>query len=342
MQRILFRFMFFTVAMFTACNTNKKKEQKIASFLSAKEAALLNQLVYKPNLKDTLIKYAPDYEIVYLPEAVNGNFAFIAKNKSTEQYALVIRGSLIEFSNEGFQNFILQDFNIFTMKKWEYADTVKSAYIGQGTSVGFNNLLQLKDAATGLSIKEFIEQKIPANASIVVTGHSLGGNLAYPLAGYLKKELPADKKNRLQLITFGAPAAGNDAFVQDMEEKFPNAERYAIDRDIAPMFPDMDRIEQLSKLIGIDSVLDLGSLKINGVSSDAGDLLNIAGKILKATNIIPEGNKYVQSQKHLRVLSSTLLGPSPDAASVDAMFERAYKFHKVDAYAVLLGGKAIE
>lgn len=326
----------------TACNSAKKSKQEAAGFLSAKELILFNQLVYKPNLKDSVARYAPAFELVYNPVAINGNYAMIVKKKTANQYALVIRGSMIEFSNAGFQNFILQDFNIFTMKKWQYADTVKDAYIGQGTSIGFNNLLQLKDSSTGLSIKEFIEQKIPDGSSIVVTGHSLGGNLAYPMAGYLKKKLSEGKGNNLQLITFGAPAAGNAAFVEDMEEKFPGAERYAIDKDIAPMFPDLDRIEELSKQLGIDGVLNIGDLKINGVSVNANDIMNIAGKILKETDIIPEGNKYAQSQKHLRMLNSTTLGALPDAGSVDAMFERAYKFHKVDAYALLLGGKAID
>lgn len=330
------------LAVFAAGCNHASKKQEQASFFSAKEAVLFNQLVYKPNIGDSFAKYTPGYQLVFVPQAVNGNYAIIVNKKNTAQYALVIRGSMIEFTNAGFQNFILQDFNIFTMKKWQYADSVKDAYIGQGTSIGFNNLLQLKDTTTGLGIKDYIEQRLPANASLIITGHSLGGNLAYPMAGYLKKELPENRKNQLQLITFGAPAAGNAAFVQDMEEKFPAAERYAIDKDIAPMFPDLDRVEELSGLLGIDSALNLGGLKINGVSAHADDILNIAGKILKETDIIPDGNKYVQSKKHLHILKSDALGAVPAAGSVDSMFERAYKYHKVDAYALLLGGKAID
>jgi hypothetical protein len=337
MQKIIVVTRIFFIAFITACNTTKKKEQPAAPFLSAKETVLLNQLVYKDTIKETFANYAPVYELVFLPKAVNGNFAVIVKNKSTDQYALVIRGTLIEFSNAGFQNFILQDFNIFTIKKWEYADTVKEAYISNGTYTGFQNLLQLRDGSTGLTIKEFIEQKIPAGASIVITGHSLGGNLAYPLAGYLKKELPAAKKNILQLITFGAPAAGNAAFVQDMEEKFPNAERYAIDKDIAPVFPDNEKIGDIAKIIGLDSVLQLNRLSLN-----AGDLLNLAGQLLEKTNIINKTNKYVQSHKHLRTLISLDAVSSNTSLSVDAIFNRAYQFHKIDTYAELLGGKALE
>lgn len=336
---IKFRIFFFIsiVAIFAACNTGKTKKRVAAPFLSAKETVLLNQLVYKPNIQDTFTKYVPRYEIVFLPKAVDGNLAIIAKNKSTEQYAVVIRGSMIEFSNAGFQNFIMQDFNIFTIRKWDYADTVKEAYISDGAFTGFQNLLQLRDGATGLTIKEFIEQEVPVDASIVITGHSLGGNLAYPLAGYLKKELPADKKNLLQLITFGAPAVGNAAFVQDMEEKFPGAERYVINKDIAPAFPDNERMGDIAKIIGLDKAIQIKELPVS-----AGDLLNIAGDLLEKTNVINKTNKYVQSQKHLRLLTSKDSMSSDTDLSVDVLFSRAYQFHKVDAYALLLGGKAIE
>ena len=334
MRRPPIKFFFFLITILVACNTGKIKKQLTTPFLTAKDVVLFNQLVYKENIKDSFAKYTPGYDVVYLPKAIHGNYAIIAKNKTTDQYALVIRGTMIGFSNEGFQNF-LQDFNIFTIKPWNYANTVKEAYISKGTFIGFQNLIQLKDSATGLSLKEFIEKKIPVSASIVITGHSLGGNLAYPLAGYLKKELPADKKNSLQLITFAAPAAGNAAFVQDLEEKFPLAERYVIDKDIAPVFPDMDHIHELAKKIGLDSVL-----QINPVLN-AGDLFNIAGKILEKTNIINKTNKYVQSQKHLRILTTNDTVSSNIGLSVDAIFNRARRFHKIDSYAELLGGKAI-
>lgn len=322
----------------SACKS-KIKKQETATFLTAKEAVLLNQLVYKKSPQDSIANYAPGFGLVFLPASIDGNLAFIAKKKDSLQYALVVRGSMIEFSNDGFHNFILQDFNIFNLKKWEYADTVKEAYLGRGTYIGFQNLLQLKDAATGLSIKEFIEQKLPAGSSLIVTGHSLGGNLAYPLAGYLKKELKGPVKDNLQLITFGATAAGNAAFVQDLEDKFPDGERYVIDKDIAPAFPDHQRMGEIARNTGLDKVLDFKKIGL-----DAGDVLDIVGVLLEQTNVVNESNKYFQSQKHLRLLKSAEPPPAAEGTefSADALFGRAYLFHRVDLYAELMGWKMIQ
>lgn len=328
---------FILIAAFIACSEKKNAP----AFLQARDAVLLNQLIYKENFTKALSEYAPDYEVVFLPEAVDGNLGVIVKSKNAEQYAVVIRGSVLEFTEEGFQNFFLQDFNVFTIKPWSYADTIKEAYISNGTFTGFQNLLQLKDGQTGLGIKEFIEQKIPEAASIIVTGHSLGGNLAYPLAGYLKKELQAKNKNNLQLITFGAPAAGNAAFVQDMEEKFPLAERYVTDKDIAAAFPDIDRIGDMAKMLGMDSSLQLGSVNISraALKLDAGTLLGLAGDVLEGTGVINRTNKYVQSERHLRLLKVKDDLPIVSAAIADSFFSRAYRFHRIDTYADLLGVK---
>jgi hypothetical protein len=156
------------------------------------------------------------------------------------------------------------------------------------------------------------------------------------MAGYLKKELSGDKKNNLQLITFGAPAAGNAAFVQDIEEKFPTGERYVTDKDIAPVFPDIDNINELAKKIGLDSVLQIDQV------FNSGDLVNIAGKILEFTNVINKTNKYVQSQKHLRILTSKSADSPNTDLTVDAIFDKAYRYHRIDIYAELLGGRAID
>ncbi len=338
MQKIIFRLSVAFIFLGFACKNNTAKKSP-AAFLHARDAVRLNQLIYKTPLEDSFKKLAPGFEIVYLPHTINSNFAIIAKKKESNQYALVIRGSVIEFSNEGFENFFLQDFNIFNMKAWNYTDTVKGAYISNGAWTGFQNLLALKDIQTGLSLKDFIEQKIDTASSLVITGHSLGGNLAYPLAGYLKNELNSGIKNIMNLITFGAPAAGNAAFVQDLEEKFPNGERYAAANDIATVFPDIKEIEKVAALIGLDSVLQINKLNLGGLEKivNVKDILNIAGDILDKTNIISPSSKYVQSQKHLKTLANTDTSVHTTAITAESVFDKAYRFHKVDTYARLMG-----
>jgi triacylglycerol lipase len=328
-----------SIFFIAACNNNTKEKEAVVLPLQAKEAALFNQLVYKSNgIADSFAMYAPEYELVFNPAAVNGNFAIIAKKKNTNQYGLAIRGTILEFSNAGFLN-VVQDLNIFNMKNWEYADTIKNAKIASGSYTGLQNILSLRDS--GLTIKEFIEQKIPAGSTLVVTGHSLGGNLAYPVAGYLIKELSKTKKINLQLITFGAPATGNAQFVKDMEEKFPAAERYAIDKDIAPAFPNIDRISDAAKMIGLDSALSTSILNFNGASATTKNLLDIGKMLLEKTNILDENNKYVQSEKHFRPLTVSSSSTTGSALSPDVLFSRAYQFHKIDTYAELLGGKGL-
>ncbi len=116
MKQIVFFSSIFFVVLLASCSGSKKSQDEVPVFLSAKEAVQLNQLIYKDSSRKAFAKYAPAYEVVFVPQPINGNYAIIAKNKMAEQYALVIRGSVIEFSNEGFQNFILQDFNIFKIK----------------------------------------------------------------------------------------------------------------------------------------------------------------------------------------------------------------------------------
>lgn len=328
------------ITILTACQT-KKKEPVTASFLSTADAIRLNQAVYKPGIPAAIDSFAPGFEAVCIPRVINSNYAIIARKKNTEQYALVIRGSLVEFSNAGFQNFFLQDFNIFSIRAWPYTDTVKDAYISNGTWVGFQNLLQLRDAGSGLSLKEFIEQKLPGNASLLITGHSLGGNLAYPMAGYLKKELKGPVRNQMQLVTFGATAAGNAAFVQDLEEKFPAGERYVTNKDIAAVFPDIGRVKEMAAILGLEKFLDFGQFSIAGMKMDMGKgkLLDLAKELLETTNVINRTNTYVQSGKHERILTAPPASAADTLLTADAVFNRAYQFHKIDMYAELLGVK---
>jgi Lipase (class 3) len=320
---------------------NNKTENNAAKPISASQVAKINQIIYKSNFKAAADSALPNYSVVFNPTAVNGNYAVIVKHKDSNQFALVIRGSLLEFSNDGFQNWVLQDFNIFSMKPWPHTDTVKNALISSGSLLGFNNLLQLKDSATGLNLEDYIVKNINSKSSMVISGHSLGGNLAQVFASYLHTKLNSTLKSKLHLITFGATAAGNNLFVKDLEQKFPLAERYEIDKDIACKFPDPYKIGETASSLGLDSVLNKMGIKLSLNSEELSReraALSLVEKGLKAFNVIEEDANYAQSDLHKRLLKV----PEQKNAAADttgfliSLFDKAYYYHTIDRYAEVL------
>jgi hypothetical protein len=332
----------FLLAGLQSCNN--KAKNNVAKPISTSKVAKINQIIYKSNFKAAADSALPNYSVVFNPIAVNGNYAVVLKHKDSNQYALIIRGSLLEFSNDGFQNWVLQDFNIFSMKPWKYADTVKNALISSGSMLGFENLLQLKDSATGLNLEDFIVKNINSKSSLVISGHSLGGNLAQVFASYLHTKLNSTLKSKLHLITFGATAAGNNLFVKDLEQKFPQAERYEIDKDIACKFPDPYKIGETASSLGLDSVLNKMGIQFSSNSEELSPeraALSLVEQSLKAFNVIEEDANYAQSDLHKRLLTAPEQKNtvSNTTGFVISLFDNAYYYHTIDRYAEILNKK---
>jgi Lipase (class 3) len=314
------------------------KKEKV-SFITAKDAVTFNQLIYKDSLKENLAKVSPNYSIAWQPTEVNGNYAVVVKNKQTTQYALIIRGSLIEFSEKGFHNFIIQDFNIFTFKDWAHTDTVKNAAISNGSYIAFENLQQLKDSSTKLSLEEFLKNELPENASLIITGHSLGGNMAQTYASYIWQKLSKTQRSNTNIISFGATAVGNKYFVQDLEEKFPQGERYEIEKDIAPKFPSVTKLGNIASILGIDSALGINKNEEGSISK----AINIVSAIAENFNIIGEQNTFEQSMKHQKIITDKIIQDEiKNEIGIVNIINEAYFFHKIDQYAKHFGAEEID
>jgi hypothetical protein len=310
-----------------------------AAFLPAKEIVSLNQLIYKDSIGNWLPHTGSNYQLVWEPEAVNGNYAVVFKNKTSEQYAVVVRGSLLELSQGALQNWI-QDFNIFNLKKWIYTDTVQNAYISNGSFEGFQNLLRLRDKHTGDRLTDCL-QKIPPTASVIISGHSLGGNLAQVLASYLWQQTGLDRRKQLNVVSFGATAVGNRFFVQDLEEKFPNGERYEIDKDIAPKFPDPEQLAVISGIVGLDSIPGLSV--ISGEKQLLSRGLELLATLTKELKIIPKENNYAQSKKHLKIIKVAAAPVSTNNGNaVSRLADQIYRYHKIDGYADYFAVKPLQ
>lgn len=80
-------------------------------------------------------------------------------------------------------------------------------------------LVVLEDSSKDESIEESLHTKLKNNPSskILITGHSLGGAAAIIYAASLLNM--GVSPEQIKVITFGAPAVGNEAFVQEYESK---------------------------------------------------------------------------------------------------------------------------
>jgi triacylglycerol lipase len=332
MQKLVFIVALSIIGVVGCKTTSKPTEAKL---LEDKEIVLLNKHIYEDSLAakaDTLLK---NYTLVWEPTPVNGNYAVVFKHKTNAQLALVIRGSVLEFSRAGFENWIMQDFNIFNMKAWNYTDSVKKAYVAKGSFEGFENLQKLKDKKTNTSLEDFLVSNINNSTTCVISGHSLGGNLAQLYSSYLQKKLPNDKKNKINLVTFGATAAGNSFFVKDLEDKLPIGKRFEIENDIAPKFPKLEALGKISGILNLDSIPLLKNLNINGQNTKVSKALDLLSGVAKDLNIISEENNYSQSQKH-NVLLKCDYKDTTNTNAVLGIFTKAYYYHTIDRYYELL------
>jgi Lipase (class 3) len=160
-----------------------------------------------------------------------GNLVFVAQNAAANQCAIVIRGTYPHFTPALFTD-LFQDLTVGIQLPWPYPPT-QGAKIAGGTMDGLEEIKGLRDAASGLTLQDLVQQPALARAAIYVTGHSLGGCLATVLAPWLRFAL--DGARTILPCTFAAPTAGNQAFAAVFTSLFPSAPRYYDTLDVIPM-----------------------------------------------------------------------------------------------------------
>lgn len=216
-----------------------------------KTAVALAAISYCTDPQTALNLYLPGWKIVWNGLVTpDGNYAFIATDMYNYNYVLSIRGSLPPwniFDNWAtFANWIIEDMNAIEQTPWPYSN-VPGALIADGSMDGYNNIANMTDS-NGTYIYTFLRDNAVFNKKpITITGHSLGGNLANLYASYLPWNLQKDGPYTadISLYTFAAPAAGNAAFANDLDQKIPQAWHYEIDNDIVPKFPVSKDIQRL-------------------------------------------------------------------------------------------------
>jgi hypothetical protein len=156
------------------------------------------------------------------------------------------------------------------------------------------------------------------NIAILITGHSLGGGLTTVFAPWLYYQIKSAQKQvpDMAVMTFAAPAVGNQAFAAAYDSTFPtNSWRYYNSQDIVPMasasIADMGNLyspapeaSQISTtydgytvtlqegIIALDAVVIASEVYNNSVytqtNSASGSVeLNTSGKLFKVTATDP-------------------------------------------------------
>src|SRR5579859_3605230 len=158
--------------------------------LPSSTAAQLAAITYCPDPINSVITNLPGWNVVWSGKVTpDGNYAFIATDPTLQYYVLAIRGSLpvldLFKSWDDFANWVLEDLDVITRVDWSYSNT-SGALISSGANRAFNNLIGMTDTlGSGLNVTDYlIQHAVNANAQIVITGHSLGGNMANVFASF--------------------------------------------------------------------------------------------------------------------------------------------------------------
>lgn len=122
-------------------------------------------------------------------------------------------------------DWVVEDFAVCFTSDWPNSDAPAGTKISLGTTIGVNNLLGMPYASvgqSGIGLADFLAQNANPNATLIFTGHSLGGALSPTLAALLYGN-PAKRqawKNVLVFPTAGA-TPGNQQFAEFFTAQFP-------------------------------------------------------------------------------------------------------------------------
>jgi hypothetical protein len=331
------RFVIFTVLLFLSCNGQSKKTAESFTDITA---CLFSQISYCTNPQAKLDKYLPRWKVVWNTEALNGNHAFVASDG--KRYVVAIRGSLMEFSWDAFENWIYQDMNIISQEDWKFAGN-KDARISTGSYRGWENLVKMKDKQSGKDILSFLQTYTDKKTPVIFTGHSLGGNLATVLASWysFKMNEAGHPRDSLNVITFAAPAAGNKTFAEDFNKRFPRSLRIENTGDIVPKFPCKEAVSNLGGLYSPGLSASDIYVGYKNATVSLGEVFKGLYLAIAAAEVANGFSSFTQTNGKGTLITAKLSGDN-NHNDILSWFAEAGHQHGIAQYAVALGAPVVD
>ncbi|MFP2907938.1 lipase family protein [Pyxidicoccus sp. 3LFB2] len=170
------------------------------------------------------------WSIVWGPATQGQDLVYVASN-GAGQYAVVVRGTLFDRIED-----VIQDKAVATQEALPFsAPSFSGAMVSKGVVEVWKNINAMVSSVPGSgtgSLLAFLGG-LSGSPSLLVTGHSLGGQMATVLAAWFQSTLT--EVSSVLPLTFAAPTAGDPAFASCFDTVFSNARRYYNTLDVVPL-----------------------------------------------------------------------------------------------------------
>lgn len=312
---------------------------QIKTNFSDTTAAIFSQVAYCADPQQQLDKYLPGWKVVWNPIPISGNYAFVATDGST--YGIGFRGSLLSFTEDAFNNWIYNDLNVAVQDKWPYSK-VEKVRISQGSYIAWQNLEKAKDKISGKTLWAFLSENVTEEKPLILSGHSLGGNLAIVYGSYLWSKFndSAHTKKNINVITFAAPAPGNSAFADDFDSHFPSSIRVENTNDIVPKFPVSKKMTKLGDLYSPSPSASAISIGYKNVTTKLNVVFTLMSGAMQLLELRSDFYGYTHTNGDGKLIAVPLSGKNTTNSAADWFAEAGYQ-HSMALYATAIGAPVI-
>ena len=303
---------------------------------SPQTGVILANLAYSNDLASDLQTALPGWTLEWQGSVTSdGNTAFIALDPTGDYYGLAFRGSLPPFDVlkdwNAFANWVLEDMDVITEQPWPYVAS-GTAKISNGANTAFNNVLDMTNEipnGSSDSILTYLQKNaVDNNKSVIIAGHSLGGNIANVYASYFASSNTSF--SNLYLYTYAAPAAGDSDFATDLDNKIVNAWHYENLMDIVPKFPVTDSI-----ILGAVFLYSPAPYSGDITTTYKGHTVSLRDGILLLAGALSLYG-YTRQDRNYQTFTNPL-DTSYESNTMDDWFDQAGAQHALPNYANYLG-----